>query len=352
MSNLLHAQFTRLFKSKLFYIGIVILVVIGVALPIITSFQYLALNREFYADRTVEDFFDDITPDYQGPPDYANREYSRVRSFDEDFFEMFEKVELYMDYYLSSSFYVYGVFAAILITALFSKEYRNGTIRNKVISGHSRASIYLSNLIVSITAEIIMHICYIIASFIPVLYVYLLFKDSNLKIVVFEYPLKEHLLIQLLGLGIIFLYSSLFIFITMIVDSQSRAITASMLIIVMSVLLSILAQDKVYGADYKMDIDDITNEYYYEVDDKRYTNYSEVMDAMRGKGLNNVEKFIYCTLDDCLTNCQLTSSTTIFMMGPGESLPSRMGVYYAYDFGLAAFFTIAGITLFSRKDLK
>ena len=51
-----------------------------------------------------------------------------------------------------------SVIAAICIAALIGIDYHNGTIRNKLSVGHSRVSVYFSNLIVSSTAAILLYI--------------------------------------------------------------------------------------------------------------------------------------------------------------------------------------------------
>lgn len=65
---------------------------------------------------------------------------------------------------LDFSFFIYSFLAPIVLSVLTSlfvgSDYSNGTLRNKIISGHSRGSIYLSNLIVCTAAGIILCIAY------------------------------------------------------------------------------------------------------------------------------------------------------------------------------------------------
>lgn len=51
-----------------------------------------------------------------------------------------------------------SVIAAICIAVLIGTDYHNGTIRNKLSVGHSRISVYLSDLIVSTTAAVLLYI--------------------------------------------------------------------------------------------------------------------------------------------------------------------------------------------------
>lgn len=64
------------------------------------------------------------------------------------------------------------VFCMGFLTAAFSglfigTEYSEGTIRNKLVIGHTRRDIYLSSLIISITAGLIICLSYILAALIP-----------------------------------------------------------------------------------------------------------------------------------------------------------------------------------------
>ena len=64
------------------------------------------------------------------------------------------------------------VFCMGILTAAFSglfigTEYSGGTIRNKLVIGHTRRDIYLSSLIISITAGLIICLSYILAAMIP-----------------------------------------------------------------------------------------------------------------------------------------------------------------------------------------
>lgn len=68
---------------------------------------------------------------------------------------------------LDSSLFSYGLLAPILLsvfTAFFiGTEYSDGTMRNKLIVGHHRRYIYLANLIVSITVGLLFDLAFILS---------------------------------------------------------------------------------------------------------------------------------------------------------------------------------------------
>lgn len=55
-----------------------------------------------------------------------------------------------------------GLFIAIFVSIFVGKEYSQGIIRNKIIVGHSRISIFLSNLIISIAVSILCEAIYLV----------------------------------------------------------------------------------------------------------------------------------------------------------------------------------------------
>lgn len=68
---------------------------------------------------------------------------------------------------LESVFFNYAAFLMIIIpmfnTLFIGTEYSDGTIRNKLIFGHSRFSIYMSNLIVCSTANLLIDLSFMLA---------------------------------------------------------------------------------------------------------------------------------------------------------------------------------------------
>lgn len=57
---------------------------------------------------------------------------------------------------------VIGILCAVFISLFIGTEYSDGTIRNKLVIGHGRVAVYLSNLITSIAAALLMVIGYTI----------------------------------------------------------------------------------------------------------------------------------------------------------------------------------------------
>ncbi len=63
-----------------------------------------------------------------------------------------------MDTILLFSFECFGILVAVFLSSFLGTEYSDGTIRNKLIVGHKRSSIYLASLITGITAITIIYL--------------------------------------------------------------------------------------------------------------------------------------------------------------------------------------------------
>lgn len=112
MHNLLSAGFRRLWKSKVFWIGIV-------SLFIISAFNVLNGSRQsaiFENPMALEDFSFKLAP-------------------------------------------ILGLFFAILISFFIGTEHSEGTLRNKIIVGRTRTHVFLSNYVIGLVAGV----CFIAA---------------------------------------------------------------------------------------------------------------------------------------------------------------------------------------------
>ena len=72
---------------------------------------------------------------------------------------------VYLDKILNEFIMYIGLFIAIFVSIFVGKEYGQGIIRNKIIVGHSRISIFLSNLIISIVVSLLCELIYLIIVF-------------------------------------------------------------------------------------------------------------------------------------------------------------------------------------------
>lgn len=168
MNKLLSANFSRIKKDKIFWIGIAFMLCMG----IFSNILYYTQNIQY--------------PEYQ-------------ITLDNGFF--------------TPAMFI-GIIASVFCSLFVGTEYSDGTIRNKISVGHSRSVIYLSNLIVCITACVLM--CLIFAV------VYTTIGYFHLGW--FKADLKTIFIFLIVMLMIVVSNCAIFTFISML--SQNKAISA------------------------------------------------------------------------------------------------------------------------------
>lgn len=105
MAKLLRANLSRLWKSRIFYVGLIFMLLLNV---------FLVLDGWNYGRQGYPELLEDM---------------------------------------LFQNCIIIGFVSAVVVGMFLGTEYSDGTIRNKIAVGHTRASIYLANLIVCAAAS-------------------------------------------------------------------------------------------------------------------------------------------------------------------------------------------------------
>ena len=176
MSKLLSAGFIRLRKDKIFWIALIFMFGAGVFFPVM---RYIDMQKSGY-----------------------------INNIDNGFF--------------ACALFI-GVVMAVFCSLFIGTEYSDGTIRNKVVIGQKRTSIYLSNLIICALVSVVMCAAFFIA--------YLCIGIPLLGF--FEMDIKQVLLFTLAVFVLAIAFASIFTLISML--NHNKAITA-----VVSILLAFL----------------------------------------------------------------------------------------------------------------
>lgn len=279
MSRLLSAYFVRLFKNKSFWLYNIFMIILAVASQFMNWVQ--AVN-----------YGSDPSPD--------------------------------------TTFFFYSLFLGILLSAFISlfigAEYSSGAMRNKLIIGHSRATIYLSGLITCIGASAVMCLFYLAAALATGLPLSGFF-DNDIRAVI------------LTVLGIFFMgaaFSALCTCIAML--CQSRAVTAVINILFVFILLfaaiyirARLEQPPTYQVlSYSAGESGVTGE-----------NVTEMSNPMY---LEGTEREVYKFMNDLLPTGQ-----SVQYVNMEASDPILLMTYSA---GATVVITAVGILLFRKKDLR
>ena len=183
MSKLLSAGFIRLRKDKIFWIALIFMFGAGAFFP---AMRYIDMQKSGY-----------------------------INNIDNGFF--------------ACALFI-GVVMAVFCSLFIGTEYSDGTIRNKVVIGQKRTSIYLSNLIICALVSVVMCAAFFIA--------YLCIGIPLLGF--FEMDIKQVLLFTLAVFVLAIAFASIFTLISML--NHNKAITAVVCILLAFLLLFAGAQ--------------------------------------------------------------------------------------------------------------
>lgn len=222
---------------------------------------------------------------------------------------------------------LYGPIIWSLFIGLFiGTEFTDGAIRNKLVVGHTRLHIYLSNLLVSVTAALLMHLAFTLC----------LLGMSALLLEPLKTELSGLVVQQALSICITLASCALFYCITMLISSKA---TGSVAAILLSIAL-LMGSLSVYST--------MTEPEYY--DPRYYVNDSgQVVEVP-------AEKNPYYPSEEKRQICQLllnlSPSGQAIQIARAEDVPKNAWEYPIYALSLSLLVTFGGALGFRRKNLR
>ena len=294
MSKLLRADFARLFKSMIFWLGVIFMV--GLA-----GFACWTKWRD------SQDF-----PDYYNPPDgllFAGTNYI-------------------------------GIVIAVVLGIFIGTDYSHGTIRNKHVVGHSRVAMYISNLIICVTASLIIH-------------------TAHTAVVVgaaavgitrpFEMSAGNIAALFFTSVFTVAALTAIFVFVCMLVSSRSIGVVSAILLS----LALVIEANNIY---FRLGEEEYTQPYHFTV----MNEYGEEIEVdqpsvKNPRYLTGTKRKIYAFLNDLLPNNQIlqfSDGASGKQLGDDGEVPDNTPWFPLYSLGLIAVTTAAGILIFRRMDLK
>lgn len=294
MSKLLRADFTRLWKSRIFWIGIVFMTAIGI---ISSTTQY--------------------------------REMKTISGW-----------QPHIDNILFNGCVFMLIFSAVFTGLFIGTEYSDGTIRNKLIVGHTRGTVYLSNFIVCVTALFIIHFMYVAA------------------VAAVGFPLVgnvEKSPWELVRLGLISMVTltaltAVFLLMSMLIHSKASCCVAAMVLAMAFLMSATFIGSRLSEPEY------VDSDLYgfYGMDEAgnvyRMDESGNLYDETTAKKEKNpyyptgLKREIYEFLYDFLPGCQMLQ-----ISNQNTANPDRMVLY---SLAITVAVTGGGVIFFRRKNIK
>lgn len=206
---------------------------------------------------------------------------------------------------LSGADYFFMVALAVAISLFVGTEFSDNTIRNKLIAGHTRASVFLSNLIASLVVAVIMYLVSVAASCagIPLL-------DK------LELPMDKLILQMGCAVVSVSVVAAFICTVTMVIGNRVISAIVSMLSAIGMQLIPPILWANV--------------DYYTE---------NGLLDTFQAK----IDVFMY----DWLPSCQIYQLTSIV-----EDIPKNIYLFPVYSAILILLLGTIGIIIFRNKNLK
>lgn len=222
---------------------------------------------------------------------------------------------------------IYLVFVlAIFIGEFIGREYSDGTIRNKLVCGHTRRSIYLSKLIVCSVACLIFHLLYILVSLLMGI---LLIDGTTMTI-------EQLLQSTLAGSFAMIAITAMLLFISMMIPHKAAGSVCCLLLALLMMFGSLTICERLQCKEYY-------DAYTYTDED---TGITISVDRQRNPHYpTGIRRELYEFLNEYLPFSQLYSIVTM------ESEFNLNGIRIAYDCITILLISSAGVIVFKKKDL-
>lgn len=216
-----------------------------------------------------------------------------------------------------------GILAAELIPLFFGTEYSDGAIRNKLIVGHSRLSIYFANLISGFAACVLCSAAYMLGCVVLGIPLLGWFTQS-----------PALLLTALAGsLLMTAAFCAIFTFVTMNVSRKSTSVVICLLGVFAAFIGSIVIHSMLEAPEFISGYELITDGQTVSIPTGPNSNY-----------LTGAKRELYQFIFDLLPSGQSVQYCSLQLSDPVKLM--------ALSAAVCAVFSAAGIALFRKKDLK
>lgn len=214
---------------------------------------------------------------------------------------------------------------AVFISIWIGTDYSDGTVRNKLMVGHTRGEIYAANWLVCTAAALMMHIIYIVT----------VAGLGYLLLDPFETPVRTLVLCSLASIATVIAMSSLFLLIAMLVRSKSTGAVAAMITALVLMFGVVTIFNKLNQPEYMEDYRIGTNGEIVLGDPVPNPSY------VRG-----IKRQIFVFITDFSPVGQM------IQYGNGDDLPENLVLFPWYSLMITVTTSVGGWLLFRRKDLK
>ena len=224
------------------------------------------------------------------------------------------------DYYFQFAPYA-GAIMAIFISLFLGTEYSDGTIRNKLVVGHTRTNIYLANFLTCLTGGILITVMWFIGG-LPGLYL----------IGFFEMGLSQVIAYFFVAIGIAASFSALFVWISTLTRDRARTVVLSLVLWTAMALAASGIYDRLHEVEVNGGVAMINGE------------FVKMEDTPNPLYLTGAARMVFELLYRILSTGQAVAMLSTEITTPVLDI--------AVSVVVTAVITVIGILSFRRKDLQ
>ena len=334
MIRLLRANYARIFRSWYFQLSAVIFIILNVIIPV-SAYRDMKKYPDYYIQDVVE--LEEIPFDSDE---------------ERDEFIKYTLKEVSHGGYMFKSGMLFLFIIPIIIGLFIGTDYSDGTIRNKLVVGHTRFNVYLANLITGVSVSVLIYLAGIAASYITGL---ICFKNDVLSA-------SETFLFVITGILITASWSAICTLISMLFHSKAGSVVISLLIAAFMAVFSLeiihsLSEPEFYDENvYMLEESATTFEFskpFEEMTEEDFMDMGitpgEIEDLVSMKGENpnvphGVKRAIFKFVRDVSPGCQIVN------IADWQDEYNDKTILWSSVIILLT--TSAGIFIFRRQNLK
>ena len=228
-----------------------------------------------------------------------------------------------LDYNLTIYVLLAPILNSVLVALFVGGDYSGGTLRNKIIAGHKRCNIYLSNLITCSFSGIVFSLAYVI----PQSILGLIFGGQ------IQTKIKTLLICGGISIALIIAFAALFVFIAMNCQNKSHTVAGCILLVFTLIFMGIFITSALNEPEYLAGYSYTENGVTVQEPETKNPNY-----------IGGKKREVYEFLQDFTSGGQIILINNLNAEDPG--------ILALYDGIILIVTTGLGMEFFRRKDLK
>ena len=234
-----------------------------------------------------------------------------------------EGVVWVMDFSLLTYVTLAPILTSVLVALFVGSDYSGGTLRNKLIAGHRRGNIYLTNLITCCCAGLLLCVAFVIPQS-----VFGLLLGGQIQ----SAPMKL-LMYGALSLALMIAFTALFTLIAMLCQNKSHTVAGCILITFVLIFLGVYITSALNEPEYLTGYSYTENGVTVEEPETKNPNY-----------VSGIKRRVYEFMQDFTPGGQ--------MLQISDMAAEKPAMLALYDVIILLAATGCGLVLFQRRDLK